>query len=278
LPPHPLIDFPPGGTYKGLEGGLYGRGSNVPLAAHHAAGLQAAAGVQPIDGRIVMLAIGPSVVGDETRAYGNAYFTGKEPKWTRGNILLVNAGGGGMTTEYLDTVDDEGYVRARDRVLAPQGVTEAEVQVVWVKIVHQGSNRGGPLPGPDADAILLGARCEQMIASMRVHYPNLKQVFVTSRNYGGYASGDREPWEYETGFAARSCILAHQGRTDPWVGWGPYLWADGATPRSDGLFWVSEDFEDDGKHAGPTGEAKIAALLEALFQTSPYTPWFRGGS
>ena len=49
-------------------------------------------------------------------------------------------------------------------------------------------------------------------------------------------------------------------------------------PSALGLSGVREDFEDDGKHAGPPGEAKIAALLEALFQTSPYTPWFREGS
>jgi hypothetical protein len=96
-------------------------------------------------------------------------------------------------------------------------------------------------------------------------YPNLKQVFVTSRIYGGYANGasggantclNPEPFAYELGFGVQRLVTAqirqtaaittpvdtYAGQLDytvaPWVDWGPYLWASGTIPRNyDQLVW-----------------------------------------
>ena len=35
----------------------------------------------------------------------------------------------------------------------------------------------------------------------------------------------------------------------PWLSWGPYLWANGTTPRQDGFYYVEDDLrEDDRTH------------------------------
>jgi hypothetical protein len=62
----------------------------------------------------------------------------------------------------------------------------------------------------------------------------------------------------------------------PWVAWGPYLWADGTTPRSDGLIWQRSDFRSDGTHPSPAGIAKVGTALLTFFLDSPFTRcWFR---
>ena len=40
--------------------------------------------------------------------------------------------------------------------------------------------------------------------------------------------------------------------------WGPYLRANGSTPRSDGLVWNREDFAIDGIHPSETAAVKVA--------------------
>ncbi len=63
----------------------------------------------------------------------------------------------------------------------------------------------------------------------------------------------------------------------PWIGWGPYLWADGVNPRSDGIFWPRTDY-DDPVHLGPEGVEKAAALLLTFFKTAPQARcWFVTG-
>ena len=47
----------------------------------------------------------------------------------------------------------------------------------------------------------------------------------------------------------------------PWIAWGPYLWADGTTPRSDGLFYECSDLDDDGIHPGEGVTQKVTMLL-----------------
>jgi hypothetical protein len=61
----------------------------------------------------------------------------------------------------------------------------------------------------------------------------------------------------------------------PWATWGPYLWADGTTARTDGLTWVLGDLAADGTHPSTSGRARVAAELLDFFKTSPHTScWF----
>lgn len=100
-------------------------------------------------------------------------------------------------------------------------------------------------------------------------YPNLKQVFLMSRNYGGYARNaptdaklgcvNPEPFAYELAFSVQRLIVAqvnqtypitspdnYSGTVDysnaPWFDWGPYLWASGQFQRStDLLNWCNNN-------------------------------------
>jgi hypothetical protein len=60
-----------------------------------------------------------------------------------------------------------------------------------------------------------------------------------------------------------------------WLSWGPYLWANGITPRSDGLTWVISDYQSDGTHPSISGRQKVAQMLLQFFSTDETTkPWF----
>lgn len=61
----------------------------------------------------------------------------------------------------------------------------------------------------------------------------------------------------------------------PWLSWGPYIWADGTRPRSDGLVWLCSDLQSDFTHPSTNGVSKVASQLLAFFKTDPTTtPWF----
>jgi hypothetical protein len=121
-------------------------------------------------------------------------------------------------------------------------------------------------------------------------FPNTKLAYLTDRIYAGYATStlNPEPFAYYCGWSVKRLIeaqingdtsLTYTGATPrvPWLAWGPDLWADGTTPRSDGLTWICpDDYISDGTHpSNPIGRQKVANLLFNFFSTdSTCTPWF----
>lgn len=157
------------------------------------------------------------------------------------------------------------------------------------------------------DALNVEQELGNIVRAARDRWPNLKMAFFSGRIYGGYGIGngddsaDPEPYAYEVGFAVKWLIEAQikQIRTGiidpvagdlgydvaPWLGWGPYTWADGPIPRSDGLVWCDGqlgspcngemDFETDNLHPNALGSTKVANILMGFFLNSPYTKtWF----
>lgn len=116
-------------------------------------------------------------------------------------------------------------------------------------------------------------------------------VYLSSRIYAGYATSllNPEPYSYQSGFSIKWLIENQiDGAADlnfdpargtveaPWLAWGPYLWADGLTPRSDGLIWECADLRDtDGTHPSASGCRKVADMLLTFFKSEKTAaPWF----
>ncbi|MGQ0720628.1 MAG: FlgD immunoglobulin-like domain containing protein [Candidatus Eiseniibacteriota bacterium] len=288
----PLIDLG-AGKYQGFEGGLYPGGSNVRPSAHEAAGLLRAAQVVPRDaagrpdpnGKIVILTIGMSNTSMETDWF--AFFSHSDVQRNPA-VLVVNGAHGGLSAQGI-------FLRGKlplsfiDSQIALAGVTPEQVQVVWYKLADEAPQQ--PFP---QHALALEAENIWIMQELRRTYPNLELAYVSTRIYGGYATADAspEPIAYETGFAykwmieqqvlgdpslnydpARGAVMA------PWLSWGPYLWADGLTPRSDGLTWDCSDFQDDGMHPSFLGAVTVGGHLHSFFRKDATTvPWYVGGA
>jgi hypothetical protein len=222
---------------------------------------------------------------------------------------------GGLLDNQYDRVRDSVLATATTAPSAPPGcggppatpcLTEKQVQVLWIK-------NANPRPGVEneralCDATVSGcvndigteavnyeAQLAQTIRAAKSRYPNLKQVFLSTRIYAGYALDglNPEPYAYEYGYSAKWLVQAQvlqirNGTIDPvagdlnysngtaaWTAWGTYLWADGLIPRSDNLIWVQSDFGLDGTHPDSQGVTKVVNLLMNFYTTSPFTPWFR---
>ena len=308
----PLSDVSASPYLGQFDLGLYPDWSNVPPPVHDQAGLSAAAAVVPLDaqglpdadGFYVLMSVGMSNTTQEFCSQN-----GREPcdSWTfmgqaavhadvnDTQLWIVNGARGGQAIGTWDNPGDANWFRVRDDVLAPRGLGEAQVQALWIKQANPQPTLS--LPDVNADAFRMVGGLADVVRSARAHYPNLRQVFLSSRIYAGYADSplNPEPYAYESGFAIKWLIEAQinqqaTGVIDPdagdlspavapWLGWGPYLWADGLTPRpGDGLTWACDEFQNDGTHPGQPAEEKVGAALLEFFLTSPYTqPWFGTG-
>ena len=275
------------GLYLGYEGGLYPNGSNTRPEPHNQAGLAIAQAAQPLDpagqpdpqhGKLVFLSIGMSNTNQEFGAF--KHIIAPQPE-----LVLINGAIGGADAA---TIADPNapYWGMVEGKLANSGLTPAQVQFVWLKEA---------LIGPSGSflehAQLLQGYLTIIAQIIHTRYPNSKIIYLASRTYAGYAEStlNPEPYAYESAFAVKWLIEAQINGDPalnynpdlgpvmaPWLSWGPYLWADGLTPRSDGLTWQCSDFEGDGVHPSPAGEQKVAALLRNFFHSDPTAiPWFR---
>ncbi len=278
------------GFYRGFQGGLYPEGANTPPAGHRAAALERAARVVPRDaagnpspdGFIAFVAIGMSNTTHEF-----AVFEREEDQNADRNarVVLMDTGLGGQTAAIIQN-PSASYWTVLEQRLAAMALTPAQVQVAWLK--EADANPANDFP---VHAQTLRAELEVVAQNLHDKFPNLVLCYVSSRVYGGYAapgSLNPEPQAYESGFAVKWLIEDQIGGAaglnhDPAQGsvraplllWGPYLWADGTSPRSDGLTWLASDFESDHTHPSPAGEAKVAGLLSSFFASdATAAPWW----
>src|SRR5215467_16387782 len=214
------------GTYLGFSGGLYPSGSNTIPAQHHTAGLARANAIHPVDingnadpnGKYVLLSIGMSNTTQEFCSANSLLpcsswtFMGQaaaDPAVNHTQLVIANGAMGGKSASFWTSPTLPDYDRVRDTVLTPQGLSERQVQIVWMKVADP--NPTVSLPNANANAYTLLAEEGQILRALKVRYPNLQQVFFSSRiTSPESASGslNPEPYAYESGFSAKWLIEA----------------------------------------------------------------------
>jgi hypothetical protein len=155
-----------------------------------------------------------------------------------------------------------------------------------------------PTPAVDTDACDYEFYVGTTARFLKTRYLNIQQMFVHSRIYAGYAASSAsspEPFAYEYGFGTKWLVSAQArqialGTIDPvagnlsltgapWIGWGPYFWANGGTARNDGLCWVTTNYTTPGSnnyiHPSNSGIQKVGNMLINGYVTSALSkPWF----
>jgi hypothetical protein len=259
-------------------------------APHLADGISLAGEITPLDslgnpssnGKIVLMTVGMSNTADISQSFMElATKSGLlNPK-----LVIVNGAEGGMTASIIATNPSSYWDQWVGQQLASSNVTAKQVEAIWYYEADAQPN-GSVI----AYALQLEQESATIMGILHARYPNLKQVYLSSREYGGYATTtlNPEPYAYASGFSVKWVIEAQLNGTPslnydqalgpvkaPWLAWGPYTWADGMNPRSDGLTYSVSDFASDGTHPSTQGAQKIATLLFAFFEDSPTAaPWF----
>ncbi|HEX6547430.1 MAG TPA: hypothetical protein VF134_01645 [Candidatus Dormibacteraeota bacterium] len=260
-------------SWNGYPGGLYPGGSDQPPRAYEQTGGDAGRRIQPVNGKIALLSIGMSNATQEF----SAFVTMARSDAARSPAVTVvdGAQGGQSADRWVDPgAQPWQVVEAR---LQQAGAQDDQVRAIWLKEAD---------PGPTdvrAYVTTLTSELRRIVLNAAARYPNLRQVFVSPRTYGGYATSplNPEPFAYATGFADQALVadsVADPTRR-PWVGWGPYIWTDGTTAGPAGFSWTCADVQpSDGTHPSAAGMAKVAGALQAFFEGSEFTPWYRGAS
>jgi hypothetical protein len=312
----PLNDLGTGLYLNQFEGGLYENGTNLVPGDHAADGDNFAAQVGT-HGQFVFLSIGMSNALLEFRTFVSFVTQPPQVSKINDNIIVLDGAQGDYVActwafpygtpkqngckNINPDVTTNPYDNVLNEILQPAGLSESQVEVIWLKDADLFPTVS--LPSSKADAYAYEGYLGDIARAARVRYPNLKLIFLASRIYAGYATVQRnpEPYAYEYGFSTKWAIQAQIDQirghginpttgdlsysVAPWLAWGPYLWADGTTPRSDGLIWCNGqagspcfgevDFQSDGTHPNQQGEDKVSTLLWNFFSTSEFTTsWF----
>ena len=276
----PLTDLG-SAQYLGFAGGLYPEGKNSRPPAYEHAGVALGATVQPVNrdgkpsssGKIVMISIGMSNTSCEFLEFIRLADADarKNP-----SLVMIDAARDGAAATDIAVPSGDYWIEV-DHRLQRYEVSTAQVQVVWLKTALARDHRSFP-----ENARLVRRTLRSIVEILSAKFPQLKLVYISSRTYGGYSESDLspEPGAYESGFGVKWFIEerinnSRPDRSIPWISWGPYLWANGLTPRNDGLIWERTDFEPDGAHTSPQGALKVATMLLEFFQKNAAAKrWF----
>ncbi|MGE0479286.1 MAG: DNRLRE domain-containing protein [Phycisphaerae bacterium] len=270
-------------SYQGFPGGLYPGSVNDPPPAHAAAAAVAATQIVPRDAAGAPDAngfVGFIAIGMSNTCHEFSVFERQEDLNTARNarVVILNTALGGQTASAIANPNASYWTVVNQRITAA-GLTPQQVQVAWLKEANANPPNNFPI-----HAEQLRDNLRSIAQNLHDKFPNLRICYLSSRIYAGYAttSLNPEPMAYESGFSVK-WVIEQQIAGDPALNynaalgpvesplllWGPYLWADGLTPRSDGLTWAVGDLEGDGTHPSPSGEQKVGDLLSAFFASAP---------
>jgi hypothetical protein len=286
----PLSEMAADDRYKGQDGGLYGQGKNSPPDEHRRAAQAELARIRPLgtdgkpadDGRIVLVSISMSNATQEFSLF-KQLADADSAKSAR--LTIVDCAQGGQAMAEWVSPTAQPWTVAEQRIVNAK-CSPQQVQMAWIKLANK---------GPRGDLEEHGKKLQRdtlaVIQIAKSKFPNLRVVYLSSRIYGGYATGplNPEPYAYEGAFVAR-WLIQDQIKKDaalnydpakgavkaPLLLWGPYLWADGIKPRQgDGLVWKRDDLAGDGTHPSQSGRRKVAQLLLDFFKTDALAKsWF----
>jgi hypothetical protein len=312
----PLTDFQPSQLYLGAFAGTLYENSNLVPSDHASDGLTFAQQIQPLDaqghpsakGKIVVISVGMSNWTIEwcsiTRSSctPNSFMVqaAKNPLVNHTTLVLVNCAKGGQSADRWVDNSFGNYTQCK-QAIAMAGVSPLQVQVILYKNALEfptqsltAATRCSAISKVDACSYEhdLGTTAR----FVRSQFPNVKQMFLHSRIYGGYASPgtlNPEPYAYEYGFSTKWLIEAqvNQMRTHqidptagdlsyatvPWLAWGPYLWTAGPAKRSDGASWLPSEYIQDLTHPGEPGVLQVSNALLQFYLSSEFSPWFVAG-
>lgn len=288
----PLDEMTAEQRYQGEEGGLYGDGHNTPPEPQRKLAEAALKEIVPRDangqpakdGRIVFISLSMS---NATQEFSTFKPLADRDSRKSAKVTVVDCAQGGQTMARWADPEAPPWAEALRRLESAR-VTPAQVQVAWIKPAN-----AGPTGSLKQHGQQLYRDTLTTLQNAKRRFPNLKIVYLSSRIFGGYAESrlNPEPFAYEGAFAVRWLIrdqmdgeprlnadAANGPVHAPVLLWGPYLWANGPTPRkSDGLTWLPEDFANDMTHPSQSGRQKVAKQLLEFFATDPLAkPWFAG--
>ncbi len=283
LPPNavlPLNDLGVG-TYQGFQGGLYPGGDNSIPANLQFHLEDRARHVDELDEPCVFLSVGMSNPMREWEAFMDAANADEN---RNPDIYLVNGAFTGQTATIIADPNAEYWEDVDRRIQLSHGGRLFDIDdvcVVWLKEAIARPSGEFPESAEELQGLL-----SQIALNISDRYTNTQLIYISPRIYAGNATGDLnpEPYAYESGFAVKWLLEDHiNGDLNlhhiAMAQYGPYMWANGETPRSDGLTWLPSDFRNDGVHPSELGEEKVAQLMIDFFRTDPVSSiwWFGDG-
>jgi hypothetical protein len=287
----PLTDMTAQDMYKGEDGGLYGGGRNEPPPALLAMARAETVKIVPLDAQGKpaddgVIAVVSLSMSNATQEYSRFKEIADADPRKSPRVKIVDCAQGGQAMAQWGDPRGRAWTEA-DRRLAIAKVSPEQVQVVWVKLANV---------KPTGTLSEHGKKLEKdttiLLQNARDRFPNLRIAYLSGRIYGGWATTplNPEPYAHESNVVVRWMIRDQNGgdpelNCDPAKGtvkvplvlWGPYLWADGTTPRrTDGLVWEREDLSpNDGTHPSQSGRKKVADMLLKFFTEDPLAQtWF----
>lgn len=312
----PLTDFQTGQLYLGKFAGTLYENSNIIPADHAADGLTFAKQVQPLDsqghpspnGKIVVISIGMSNWTIEWCSLSRSNCTpdsflvlaAQNPQVNHSTLVLVNCAKGGQSADRWVDNSYGNYTQCK-QAIAKAHVTSLQVQAILYKDALEFPTQSLTAATQCSPTSLVDACSYEYNVGLtarfvKTQFPNVKQMFLHSRIYGGYASPgtlNPEPFAYEYGFSTKWLIEAQinqirTGQIDPtagdlsytvapWLAWGPYFWTAGPAKRSDSASWLPDQYIQDLTHPGEPGTLQVATAMVQFYLTSEFSPWFVAG-